>query len=32
MTKANKKITKYWIADETGSAFLNIYDMDDYII
>lgn len=32
ITKANKKITKYWIADETGSAFLNIYDMDDNLI
>lgn len=27
-----KKITKYWIADKSGSAFLNVYDLDDNVI
>lgn len=32
ITKSYKKITKYWIADETGSAFLNVHDMDESAI
>ncbi|CAD8170410.1 unnamed protein product [Paramecium pentaurelia] len=32
ITKTYKKITKYWIADETGSAFLNLHDMDESAI